>query len=348
MHKIFSQFFPGERLLNFKPFGNGHINDTFLTETSRGNFILQRVNKNIFRIEELVANFEVLFNTLDDFEGQSGFKLTHALYRTNSGKYHFVDDEGFAWRLAELLPGAISHEISGTPETSYLAAKAMGKFQLFLNTLPLEKFSDTIVNFHDLPRRFRDYQKSLKTSLKDRLEKAKHEIGIAGRYGYIVSQSLEAVDGVLVRITHNDTKINNILFSGDQILVIDLDTVMAGVIMHDYGDMVRTFSSPAAEDEPNLKKVVFRMEHFKALTKGYLEPLKDNLSDKEKKSLLTGAKSIIYEQSLRFLTDFLNGDIYYKTAYPEHNLVRTRTQFKLLESIIKNERKLNEIINDQF
>ncbi len=348
MEEIFSQFFSGERLLSYKPFGNGHINDTYLLETVAEKYILQRVNKNVFRIPELVANYEILFNAIDDYQKQKGIRLTPALYKTTSGKFHFIDKEGYAWRVAELLPDAVSHEIAKDPEISYQAAKAMGKFQLFLNTLPQQHFGDTIINFHDLPRRHKAFKESLTTADKERLEKAKAEIKRSEEYIFIVEQFESAAPDLPKRITHNDTKINNILFTEDQILVIDLDTVMPGVIMHDYGDMVRTFTSPAAEDERDPQKVVFRLDHFEALTKGYLEPLKNDLTGIEKETLLTGAKSIIYEQALRFLTDYLNGDIYYKTAYPEHNLVRTRTQIKLLEYIIENEDKLNDIINKQL
>lgn len=334
--------------MSSKPFGNGHINDTYLVETKSGSYILQRVNKNVFRIKELVANYEILFNAIDDYQKQKGIRLTPALYRTSSGKFHFIDEENYAWRVAELLPGAVSHEIAEAPEISFQAAKAMGRFQLFLNTMPQQHFGDTITNFHNLPRRHKAFKESLTTADKERLEKAKTEINRSKEYSFIIKQYVSAAHKLPKRITHNDTKINNMLFTEGQVLVIDLDTVMPGFIMHDYGDMVRTFTSPATEDEPDLDKVIFREEHFEALTKGYLEPLKDNLTGVEKKSLLTGAKNIIYEQGLRFLTDYLNGNIYYKTAYPGHNLIRTRTQFKLLESIVENEKKLNDMINNQF
>lgn len=296
----------------------------------------------------MVSNYEILFSALDDFQKRKGLKLTPALYRTTSGKFHFIDGEGYAWRLAELLPRSVSHEVADDPEISYLAAKALGKFQLFLNTLPQNKFNETIVNFHDLPRRFNDFKTSLNNGKTELRKNAQTGIDKAEEYSFIVSQSMVSGENLPARITHNDTKINNILFAEKQVMVIDLDTVMPGAIMHDYGDMIRTFTSPAAEDEPDPEKVIFRTEHFEALTKGYLEALKDNLTAEEKKSLLSGAKSIIYEQGLRFLTDYLNGSMYYKIVYPEHNLVRARTQFKLLESIVENEKKLNEIINEQF
>jgi len=335
-------------LKSCKPFGNGHINDTYLVDTDRGSYVLQRVNKNVFRIKELVDNYEVMFNALNDFQKRTGKKVTPALFRETSGKFHFVDDEGFAWRLAELVPRSVSHETAKDTGISYGAAKAMGEFQLFLNTLPLEKISETIVKFHDLPRRYHDFKMVLNTGEAGLRQKAKAEIDKAGEFSFIVEKFNETVGKLPERITHNDTKINNILFAENQMLVIDLDTVMPGLIMNDYGDMVRTFTSAAAEDEKDLDKINFRPEHFEVLTKGYLEPLKEQLTPEEKNTLLTGAESIIYEQALRFLTDYLNGSIYYKTAYPEHNLVRTRPQIKLLEYIVKYETELNRIISQNI
>ncbi len=147
-----------------------------------------------------------------------------------------------------------------------------------------------------------------------------------------------------LRVNHNDTKLNNIILDGAKWMVIDLDTVMKGYVMFDFGDMVRTFTSPAFEDEKDLSKTEFRFAHFEALTKGYLKPLNQALTETEKESLLDGAFYIIYEQVLRFLTDFLKANVYYKVAYPDHNLVRTRTQLKLLKSIIEKESELRTII----
>ncbi len=149
------------------------------------------------------------------------------------------------------------------------------------------------------------------------------------------------------KVTHNDTKLDNILFSADgNTYVIDLDTVMPSTVLFDYGDMVRTFTSPAAEDEKDISKVSLRVEHFEALTKGYLDGLQGDLQDIEKENLLLGAKTIIYEQVLRFLTDYLQNNPYYKVKYPEHNLVRTRTQIKILDSILRKNEELARIIDE--
>jgi thiamine kinase-like enzyme len=223
----------------------------------------------------------------------------------------------------------------------------MGEFQLFLNTLPVENFGETIKGFHNTPGRLETFLKTVKEAPATRKKQAAAEIRFAEENQDIAHELKKLLERKTLpkRVTHNDTKLDNILFTADgSVLIIDLDTIMPGSVIYDYGDMVRTFTSPAKEDEPDASKVQLRRAHFEALTKGYLEPRKDVLTEVEKESLLLGAEAIIYEQALRFLNDFLQGDIYYKTAYPGHNLVRTRTQIKLLQEILEKEKEFDTII----
>jgi hypothetical protein len=215
-----------------------------------------------------------------------------------------------------------------------------------LNTLDPKLFKDTIVGFHNLPSRIKAFQDALKNAENELLKSAKEEVDKSLEMEFIVEETSSALTGLPVRLNHNDTKLNNVLFSGEEVLVIDLDTAMPGCVMFDFGDMVRTFTSPALEDEQDISKVKFRIEYFEALTKGYLEPLGTNLTRNEKESLFLGALYIIYEQALRFLTDYLKGNIYYKVNYEEHNLVRTRTQLKLLSDILKQREQLQKIIKE--
>ena len=312
--------------------------------TGAEDFILQRVNNKVFRTSELVNNYEVLVNSVLEYEQKTIQKITPRIYKTKSGKYHYVDEDDCAWRLVELIPDAESYDICPEPVVAYKAAKAIGEYQLFLNTIDPSLFQDTIVGFHNLPKRFKAFEDAVHNAEKHLLESSKKEIKESLELAYIVSETTKVLDGLPVRINHNDTKLNNVLFKDDEVLVIDLDTVMHGNAMFDFGDMVRTFTSPAVEDEKDIAKTDFRIEHFEALARGYLEPLKDELTEAEKKSLLSGAFYIIYEQVLRFLTDYLRGNVYYKVAYPDHNLVRTRTQLKLLELIIQNQSELNRMI----
>ncbi len=333
------------------PFGGGHINDTYLVEALGIKYILQRVNGKIFNTRVLTSNLNFLFNALSEYESKSGKKLTPAILKNNEGNYHTLDSEGFAWRLMEFFPGCKSYAISPSKEISYKAAKAVGEFQLFLNELNVNDFGDTIKDFHNTPGRLETFLETVKKTPSNLLKQAAFEIQFVKQNHFISCQLEELLDtGTLSRrITHNDTKLDNILFTQDnREIIIDLDTVMPGYIIYDYGDMVRSFTSPAKEDEQDINKTVLRIEHFEALTKGYLEPLKNHLTTVEKENLLLGAKAIIYEQIIRFLNDFLLGNIYYKTAYPEHNLIRTRTQIRLLEDILSHEKELQQIIDNEL
>ena len=345
---VIAQFFNPVEVIEVKPFGSGHINDTYLVKTTGESFILQRVNQNVFDTTALVNNYNILNKAVEKYQKESGLSLTPKILRTHQGIYHFIDNKGFAWRKVEFLPGSKSYDITTDTSISFAAAEAYGKFQLFLNTLDAGSFEDTIPQFHHPENRMKQFEKAKKNALAELLSKAESEITTVEKFKSVGMEITTLLNSGKLpqRLSHYDTKLNNVIFYAGRPYVIDLDTVMRGTVLFDFGDMVRTFSSPAAEDEPNIDKTIFRLDHFKALAKGYLGVLKDEISNIEKQNLLLGAKAIIYEQSLRFLSDYLNGNIYYKTAYPEHNLVRCRTQLKLLAEIKKNESKALHIIND--
>ena len=326
------------------PFGNGHINDTFKVESSGGRFILQRVNKKVFSTHKLVSNYELLVREVDKYQEHTGEKLTPAILPTKNGIYHYIDDENYAWRLAEFVADCDSYDIAPDENIAYRAAQAIGKYQRFLNTLNPKDPCDTIKNFHNLPGRWKAFLKVLQEGNNPLQHQAEAEIDTLRKLSFIVEEAVEVIDALDQKITHNDTKLNNILFVDEQCLVIDLDTVMRGHLMFDFGDMARTFTSPAREDESDLSKTCFRFSFFEALTMGYLEVLHNDLSPIEKASLIMGPYYIIYEQALRFLTDFLMGNRYYKVKYPEHNLIRTRTQLKLLNELIEQRPQIEKII----
>ncbi len=331
-----------------QPFGDGHINDTFLITTNDAKYILQRVNNSVFDTPVLISNLLFLFGALSGYEKRANVKLTPAIIKNNNGDFHTLDYNGAAWRLMEFFQQCQSYAISPDVSISYRAAQAIGKFQLFLNTLPVNRFRNTINDFHNTPKRLEIFLNTLKTASETLKQQAQDEIRFVKQHHYIACELEELfnTNKLTQRVTHNDTKLDNILFTANnQVIIIDLDTVMPGYIMYDFGDMVRTFTSPAKEDEPEINKISFRIEHFEALTKGYLEQLKDHITEIEKQNLLLGVKAIIYEQTLRFLNDFLLGNIYYKVNYPTHNLVRTRTQIILLQNIINNENELLKIID---
>lgn len=329
---------------SISPFGDGHINDTYRFSASSGNYILQRVNKHVFDIRALVNNYEVFAGGVKNYQKTTGEKLTPGIYKTLSGSYHYIDKEGFAWRLVECIENAKTYQFSPDTAVSRNAAGTVAGYQLFLNTIDPELIRDTIPRFHNLPKRFEIFNASCESADNVLKKQAIKEILAIRERSFIVDRIAGLVGKLPRRIIHNDTKLENIIFKGNHGLMIDLDTVMQGFTMYDFGDMVRTFTCEAAEDEQDLKKVVFRSAHFDALTHGYLEKLKTVLTTEEKDSLLTGALCILYEQAIRFLTDYLQGNHYYKVNYPTHNLIRTRTQLKLLEALLKDEKRLMEII----
>ena len=346
--KVFTAMLPEAEVRTVKPYGSGHINDTFLVQTRREVYILQRINQNIFSTPALVHNFSILNKAVENYQRENNIRLTPRIYTSGSGEYHFIDQNGAAWRKVEFLSGSQSCDISGDTNISFAAAQAYGHFQLFLNTLDAESFRDTIPQFHHPGKRIQQFEEARGNAAAELLAKAAPELAEAEKFKVAGMEIVGLMNSgrFPMRLSHNDAKLNNVIFHAGQAYVIDLDTVMPGSVLFDFGDMVRSFTSPAAEDEPELEKTVFRMAHFEALAKGYLGMLKKELSEVEKQNLLPDAKAVIYEQALRFLSDFLNGNTYYKVAYPDHNLVRCRTQFKLLAEIEENESRAAKIIHN--
>ena len=330
---------------NISPYGNGHINDTYLVDAENGHFILQRINKNVFVTDALVNNYEIHARAAIKYQYVKNCKITPLILQTKEKKYHFIDREKCAWRLIEFVPSSKSYDISPDPKVSFKAAQAIGKYQLFLNTLKLSSIQETIKEFHNLAGRLKTFQMVIKVADCQLLLQANQEIKQLMFLTRIVEETSKLQVMLPTRTIHNDTKLNNILFAGNNALVIDLDTVMPGKLMFDFGDMVRSYTSPVAEDEPDIDKTILRTDHFSAIVKAYLGVLNGEIFKAEKSSLLLGAKYIIYEQSIRFLTDFLQGNKYYKINYPDHNLVRARTQLKLLQSLIEQESELKKIVN---
>ena len=324
-----------------KCWGSGHINDTYKVESDNGTFILQRINHHIFKdVEGMNRNIVMAMEHLNKSQKESGEnRFTEIrLYPTKENSYHHVDEEGKYWRVMNFIKDSLSVDVVESAEQAYEAAKAYAYFQRHLATLPTEGFIETIPDFHSLSWRLKQYDEALKKDAVKRAQSCKDELDFVEQHRHF-AHKLEALlesGNIPIRITHNDTKINNVLFSnttGKGIAVVDLDTVMPGTVLYDFGDMMRTFLSPAAEDEPDLTKVIFRQEIFEALHKGYTEELGDILTDAEKEHLRFGGKIMTFIIGLRFLTDHLNGDTYYKVTREGHNLDRCRTQFRLLEHI---------------
>ncbi|MBK8946307.1 MAG: aminoglycoside phosphotransferase family protein [Ignavibacteriae bacterium] len=329
------------------PFGKGHINDTFLVSFNQAGikteYILRKINKFVFKNPEIViSNTENVINHITKKLKESGIKeiTNHVmqLIETKDSKYYHIDEKNDYWCLMFVIKNAYTVEYTDSNEKAYQAAKAFGRFQKYLIDVNLHDYKDTIPNFHNLQNRINSFEISLEKNPVGRVNYVRKEIEIINSYRFLSEKITMLLKNkkLPIRLTHNDTKINNVMLNKETHegqCVIDLDTLMHGTVLYDFGDMVRTSTSPVEEDEKDATKVFMDISTFEALVKGYLEELADVLLEIEISNLVYGAMIIVYEQAVRFLTDYILNDVYYNIEYPEHNLVRTRTQIALLESI---------------
>jgi len=338
-----------------KPLGEGFINDTFIitTEGKSPNYILQRKNKNIFSpIPAMMDNIQkVCLHIKKKVEKAGGDPMREAMtiIPATDGKLYFLDEEQEYWAVCLFIEDTIAYEAAETPELAYAGGKGIGKFQSLVSDLN-EQLVNILPGFHDIRYRFKQWDEVLTNDPVGRKVKVTTEIE------WIESRRKEMLDfwqlvengTIPTRISHNDTKINNILFDkeGEVLCVIDLDTVLSSTVLNDYGDAMRFYTNTGAEDDENLGNVSMDIEIYKAFAKGYLEETASFLTDKEIEYLAFSAKYITYEQVLRFLMDYIDGDNYYKTKSPEHNLIRTRAQYKLLQSMEEQFEEMNKIVKE--
>lgn len=343
--------FQGE-LINFAPHGNGHINDTYLVTCRPGgapvHYILQHINRHVFHnpaavienIERVTAHLAAQAAGTPESD-----RRVLSLIPTRDGCAWYVDPEDETWRAYRYIGGARTYDTPESTQLAFHAARAFGRFQQQLASLPPPRLNETIPDFHHTPKRFAALRQAIDADACNRAGLAKPEIDFALAH--------EPITGVLLganlpeRITHNDTKLNNVLFddaTGEGICVIDLDTVMPGLALYDFGDMVRTTTSPSAEDERDLSKVGLQFPLFEALVRGYLSAASEFLTPAEKRLLAFSGKLITFEIGIRFLADYLNGDTYFKVHREGHNLDRSRTQFELVRSIERQEEEMNHLV----
>ncbi|MCP4179930.1 MAG: aminoglycoside phosphotransferase family protein [bacterium] len=354
--KIMSKFNIYGDYVKTDPFGKGHINYTYKVLYNQSGsivpYILQKINTDIFPDPHAVTeNIKLVTDHqkkyYKDHHDSSRRHLTPV--KSKAHKYLFEEDNGDCWRVFFCIESAVTYEIMRDREAAYKAAKAFGEFQKTLLDLPGEELKVVIPDFHNTPKRFEALDKAIENDVADRVKDVQDEIN------FVMDRRKDA--GVLVdmyekgkipeRIVHNDTKLNNIMFdihSDEPICVIDLDIVMPGFMAYDFGDMVRTATSPAEEDEKDISKVTMQFPIFKSLVKGFLETLGDSMSHDEKKSLVYGAYIIALEMIVRFLSDHINNDIYFRVHREGHNLDRARTQIALLKSIEQQWEKMCKYI----
>ena len=341
-----------------EPYGCGHINETFVAYFKIGDmkirrYILQRVNNNIFKEpEKVMSNIELVTNHLREKILQNGgnpHREALNLIPTHEGKLYYIAEDGGLWRGMTFIEGARTYQTVENPQHFYNAGSAFGQFQRYLEDFPADKLYETISNFHNTEKRYADFLEAVNNDIAGRAKDVQEEIEFAKKHAEDakVIVKLIAEGKIPLRVTHNDTKLNNIMIdeaTGEGICVIDLDTVMPGSALYDYGDSIRFGASSAAEDERDLSKVYMDISLFEAFTKGFLSKVGEILTPAEIEYLAFSAKLMTYECGIRFLADHLNGDVYFRIHREGHNLDRARTQFKLVEDMEKKMDLMNEIV----
>ncbi len=343
--EIISHFKTEGDLVRLKTNTQGHINNTFVSTFQNGDTLTkythQRINKNVFpHPDEVMDN---IVRVTEHIKGKVK-DLPHPEQRvlevvfTNDNLPYYIDSDGDYWRTYRFIDDVDTFDTIQDEKKAYELGKAIGNFQLQLSDFDGSTLYTTIEHFHDMIARYSQLDRAIEKNYNNRKETVKEELDflMANRErGYSLWKGFE--DGTFKsRVTHNDTKMNNVLFAketSEGICVIDLDTIMPGTILFDTGDMIRTACNTGGEDEKDLSKVTFNVPYYKALEKGYLEKASDFLSEKEKAFIKESGRVITQIMAVRFMTDYLNGDVYYHIEYPEHNLVRAKTQIKLMQSM---------------
>ncbi len=358
IREVASAFQTKYELVGALSYGNGHINDTFVAhyQPEEGHckrYIFQRINTEVFKNPyQLMENIENVTNYMRQIikrEGGDVERETLTIIPTKDGKLVYQDSEGRYWRAYDFIEETVTLQQVNTPEDFYESALAFGSFQRKLANFDATKLYESIKDFHNTRVRFNTFLSAVQDNILNRAQYVKPEIQFA--------MERESESGVLVgmlergelplRVTHNDTKLNNVLLDEEThkgICVIDLDTVMPGLAGYDYGDSIRFGASTAAEDEKDLRKVTLSLELFDIYTKGFMETAGKALTQKEIEMLPFCAKMMTFECGIRFLTDYLQGDTYFKTHYPGQNIDRCRTQFKLVADMESKWEQMNAIV----
>lgn len=320
------------------PYGNGHINDTYLREGNPG-YILQRINTNVFKdpnsVMENIVNVTEYLRAEIVKNGGDPERETMNVIKTKLGKNCYMADSNNYFRMYKFVSNSISFDTAEEPSLLFEAGKSFGKFQRMLDGFDAGLLHETIVDFHNTPKRIEQLEAAIKKNYENRAALVSAELDAAKKYSKYASLITDAMaDGsVPSRVTHNDTKLNNVLFDKDThkgICVIDLDTVMPGSILYDFGDALRFGASSGAEDETDLSKIYFDLEKYKSFAEGFLGEVGECLTKREIELLPESVIIMTYECGIRFLADYLNGDVYFKIHRENHNLDRARTQLKLV------------------
>lgn len=344
----------GGEILSIEPYGGGHINDTYLIRCTSGNYVLQRINGFVFaHPDEIMENILGVTHFIADklaAHGDDPARGTLTVVKTTDGADFYVDSEGHYWRTTLNIEDTTAFEFADSPEMLVKSGAAFGTFQSMLADYPADTLHETIPHFHDTPARYHQLEDAIAANKAGRLSEVGPELEFvrARKADCAILMDLLGKGDLPLKVTHNDTKMSNVLIdntTGEAVCVIDLDTVMPGLTAFDFGDSIRAGASTAAEDEVDLTKVHFSLTLFKAYTEGFLSAAGKSLTETEIKTLPVGAKLMTLEVGMRFLADYLNGDVYFKTKYPQHNLDRARNQFHLVEEMEQKWDGMMEIVS---
>jgi hypothetical protein len=330
-----------------KPFGNGLINNTWLISEDENDLVLQRINHNVFKQPfDIAINIRLICEYL---------KTNHPDYlficprKTIAGEEMiFINEEGY-FRLFPFMKNSHTNDVVISGPQAYEAAKQFGRFTSLLSAFPIDKLKITLPDFHNLPLRYTQFEIAERNGNKERIRQSATLISfLKDQYDIVtISDQISANTDFKKRVTHHDSKISNVLFDENDkgLCVIDLDTVMPGYFISDFGDMMRTYLSPVSEEEKDISKIEIREEYFKAIAEGYLSEMEKELTPVEKRYLVYAGKFMVYMQALRFLTDYLDNDIYYGAKYEGQNFIRANNQASLLKKIFEKEKLLQEMVN---
>ena len=357
---VSSRFAVRGKLVRIRPYGNGHIHDTYLASYRRRGhrrrYVHQRINQRVFRDPPaLMGNIQRVTRHLKDKLRQAGVedlgRRSLNLVPAHDGCSFYQDPDGSYWRTYDFVEGASTYDAVASPRMAYEAARAFGRFQKLLLDLPPPRLHETISGFHDTELRYRKFLSALERDPWNRARDAREPIRFARSCESLIQvlPRLREQGGLPERVTHNDTKINNVLLdtaTGEMLCVIDLDTVMPGLSIHDFGDLMRTGSGTHREDERDLSRVGVELPLFEALARGYLAEAAHFLTPIERRYLPFSGQLIAYELGLRFLTDHLEGDVYFKIRREGQNLDRCRAQFKLVESIRQHQEQMARLVEE--
>ena len=356
---IASKFKVAGRPIYFEECTAGHINTTYVVtfdnDGVENKYILQKINTYVFkdpdRLMSNIIGVTAYLHDMIDSQGGDADRGTLNFVVCNNGKYYFKSQNGECWRMYHYIDGVVSYSLADTTDLFEKAGKAFGIFQRQLARYDAKSLYETIPDFHNTPRRYKRFLEVLASCSEEKRSEAENEIQFVLSYesqcGFIVSA---INDGEIpVRVTHNDTKLNNILMdsqSGEGVCIIDLDTVMPGSALYDFGDALRFAGSTATEDEKDLSKVEFDLEKFRMFTKGFVDAAKESLNDYEIELLPFSVMIMTLECGMRFLADHIDGDVYFKVHHEGHNLDRCRTQFKLVADMEKKEQQMKDIVKE--